>query len=449
VSESKLSRVAGPGVTTFAAAAIVIADMVGVGVFTSLGFQVQTVSSGFSLMMLWVVGGVVAFCGATCYAELAGMFPRSSGEYNFLLRTYHPVFGFLAGWLSATVGFAAPVALAAMAFGGYFKSIMDGIPPLLLGLSVIWGVSLFHLSGIRYGSAFQSVSTVVKLVLIVVFIIAGFAFGTAQPISFAPRALDIGQMLSGAFFINLVFVMYAYSGWNASTYIIGELHEPDRTLPRALFAGVFIVLALYVALNAVFLYTTPIDKIAGKLEVALIVGDHIFGTRGGSVAGALICLGLVSSISAMMWIGPRVTMTMGEDFALLNFFARRSKAGVPAVAIVFQAVVASALLLTQSFEAVLDFIQFSLMLCSFLAVLGVIVLRVTRPEVARPYRAWGYPLTPLIFLGVTGFMMYYLVINRPVQSLAGVLLMLAGLILYWIAQLHPAQPATQEVTIRK
>ena len=140
---------AGPSVTTFAATTIVIADMVGVGVFTSLGFQVQTITSGFSLIMLWVVGGVVAFCGATCYAELAAMFLRSSGEYNFLQRSYHPVFGFMAGWLSATVGFSAPVALAAMAFGEYFKSIVPGTSPLALGLGVIWLVTLFHWFGIR------------------------------------------------------------------------------------------------------------------------------------------------------------------------------------------------------------------------------------------------------------------------------------------------------------
>ena len=439
----------GASVTTFAATTIVIADMVGVGVFTSLGFQVQTITSGFSLIMLWVVGGVVAFCGATCYAELAAMFPRSSGEYNFLQRSYHPVFGFMAGWLSATVGFSAPVALAAMAFGEYFKSIVPGTSPLALGLGVIWLVTLFHWFGIRYGSAFQNASTVLKLVLIVVFVIAGFAIGKPQPISFAPAASDFNQIISGAFAINLAFVMYAYSGWNASTYIVGEIHNPNRTLPRALFAGVFIVLTLYVALNAVFLYTTPIASLAGQIQVAMIVGNHIFGGGGGNIAGALICLGLISSISAMMWIGPRVTMVMGEDFSLLQIFARKSKYNVPSFAIGFQLVVASLLLLTQSFEAVLEFIQFSLTLCSFFAVAGVVKLRLTDPDRPRPYRAWGYPVTPLIFLSVTFFMMYYLAINRPLQSLAGVLVMLAGLMIYAVAQLYPAVPAVQKIPIKK
>jgi APA family basic amino acid/polyamine antiporter len=423
--------------------------MVGVGVFTSLGFQVQTISSGFALMALWVVGGIVAFCGATCYAELAGMFPRSSGEYNFLHRTYHSSFGFIAGWLSATVGFAAPVALAAMAFGEYGKPLLPGVSPLVLGLGVIWVVTLFHLSGIRYGSAFQNVSTILKLILIVVFVFAGFALGTPQPISFAPATGDIYQIFSAAFAVSLAFVMYAYSGWNASTYIIGEIRDPARTVPRALLAGVFVVMALYVALNAMFLYTTPVAKMSGQIQVAMIVGDHVFGGSGGNIVGALICLGLISSISAMMWIGPRVTMVMGEDFPLLKIFARKSKDGVPSFAIGLQRVVSTLLLLTQSFEAVLDFIQFSLTFCSFFTVLGVIVLRYTKPEHPRPYRTWGYPVTPIIFLGVTFFMMYYLAINRPLQSLAGALLMLAGLVIYRIAQYQPAVPATQKATMVK
>ena len=169
-------------VSTATATAIVIADMIGVGVFTSLGFQVKDITSGFSILLLWIVGGIAALCGALCYGELGAMFPRSSGEYNFLARSYHPAFGFLAGWVSATVGFSAPIALAAMAFGEYFKAIIPGIPPLLLGLTVCWLVALVHLRGIRDGSAFQNVWTILKVVLIVALLIVGFVFGTPQPI---------------------------------------------------------------------------------------------------------------------------------------------------------------------------------------------------------------------------------------------------------------------------
>jgi APA family basic amino acid/polyamine antiporter len=189
---------------------------------------------------------------------------------------------------------------------------------------------------------------------------------------------------------------------------------------------------LYVALNAVFLHTTPIDKLSGQLDVARIAGSHIFGEIGGRVVGAMICIGLVSSISAMMWIGPRVMMTMGEDMPALRVFARKSNLGAPAYAILFQFAVANLLLFTRSFEAVLDFIQFALLFCSFFTVLGVIKLRITQPELPRPYRAWGYPVTPAVFLLVTVFMMYYLLTERPLQSLLGTLMMVSGLLIYAI-----------------
>ena len=427
-------RLAGGGskVSVGVATAIVVADMVGVGVFTSLGFQVKDLPSGFLILLLWTVGGLVALCGVFSYSELGAMFPRSSGEYNFLGRAFHPAFGFLAGWVSATVGFAAPVALAAMAFGEYGKSLLLGTPPLALAIGVVWLVSIVQLSGVRHSSTFQLISTVLKVVLIVAFLIAGFVIGVPQPVSFMPDVADFRHVASAPFAIGLVFVMYSFSGWNAATYIIGEMHAPQQSLPRALLAGTLIVLVLYVALNAVFLHTTPVEQLSGQLDVARIAGSHIFGEIGGRIVGAMICIGLVSSISAMMWIGPRVMMTMGEDVPAMRVFARKSKQGAPAYAILFQLTVASLMLFTRSFEAVLDFIQFALLFCSFFTVLGVIKLRITRPDLARPYRAWGYPLTPVVFLLVTGFMMYYLLIDRPLQSSLGILIMISGLVIYAI-----------------
>jgi APA family basic amino acid/polyamine antiporter len=421
---------AGSTVSVVVATAIVVADMVGVGVFTSLGFQVKDIPSGFAILLLWTVGGVVALCGVFSYSELGAMFPRSSGEYNFLSRAFHPAFGFLAGWVSATVGFAAPVALAAMAFGEYGKSVLPGAPPLALAIGAVWLVSIVQLTGVRHSSTFQLVATILKVVLIVAFLIAGFVMGTPQPISFAPNVSDFGYITSAPFAIGLVFVMYSFSGWNAATYIIGEMHMPQQNLPRAMLAGTLIVLVLYVALNAVFLHTTPIDRLSGQLDVARIAGSTIFGEIGGRIVGAMICVGLVSSISAMMWIGPRVMMTMGEDIPALRVFSRKSAQGAPAYAILFQLAVASLMLFTRSFEAVLDFIQFALLFCSFFTVLGVIKLRITQPDLPRPYRAWGYPFTPVVFLLVTLFMMYYLVTKRPLQSLLGILIMISGLLIY-------------------
>jgi APA family basic amino acid/polyamine antiporter len=422
----------GPSVSLIVATAIVVADMVGVGVFTSLGFQVSGIPSGFSILLLWTVGGVVALCGVFSYGELGAMFPRSSGEYNFLGRAYHPAFGFVAGWVSATIGFAAPVALAAMAFGQYATSVFPGAPPIALAIGVVWLVSIVHLTGVKHSSTFQLISTILKVLLIVAFLIAGVLVPAKQPLSFAPTSADVGHITSAPFAIGLVFVMYSFSGWNAATYIIGELRMAQRNLPRAMLIGTVIVLLLYVALNAVFLLTAPISELAGQLQVASVSGRHIFGEVGGRIVAAMICIGLISSISAMMWIGPRVTMTIGEDIPALGVFSRRSASGAPAYAILFQLAVATVMLFTQSFEKVLDFIQFALLFCSFFTVLGVIKLRITRPDLPRPYRAWGYPVTPVVFLLVTGFMMYYLLTERPLQAFLGMLIMISGLAIYAI-----------------
>lgn len=422
-----------PAVSVLVATAIVVADMVGVGVFTSLGFQIKDIPSGFSILLLWLIGGAVALCGALSYAELGAMFPRSSGEYNLLSRAFHPAIGFMAGWVSATVGSAAPVALAAMAFGEYGKAVIPSAPATVLAVGAVWLVSLVQFGGVKQSGRFQLISTVLKVGLIVAFLIAGFTISTPQPVSFAPSLADVDHVMSGPFAIGLVFVMYAFSGWNAATYIIGEMHAPQRTLPRALLAGTLIVLVLYVALNAVFLLAAPADQLAGQLQVASIAGGYIFGDLGGRIVAAMICVGLVPSIAALMWIGSRVLMIMGEDVAALSAFARRSRSGAPVYAILFQLIVATLMLFTESFEAVLNFIQFSVLACSFLTVLGLVRLRITKPDLPRPYRTWGYPLTPLVFLLVTGFMMYYLVLQRPLQAALGVAAMLSGLLFYGLA----------------
>src|SRR5258708_7748112 len=268
-----------PGASTVSvvvAAAIVVADMVGVGVFTSLGFQVKDIPSGFAILLLWTVGGIVALCGVFSYSELGAMFPRSSGEYNFLSRAFHPAFGFLAGWVSATVGFAAPVALAAMAFGEYGKSVLPGVPPLVLAVGLVWLVSLVQLTGIRHSSTFQLISTILKVVLIVAFLVAGFVIGTPQPITFAPQASDFAHIISAPFAIGLVFVMYSFSGWNAATYIIGEMRTPQQNLPRALLAGALIVPLVFVSLYPWFLHTPPIAKPSRRLHVPRAARAHTF-----------------------------------------------------------------------------------------------------------------------------------------------------------------------------
>jgi basic amino acid/polyamine antiporter, APA family len=415
------------------ASSIVIANIIGTGIFTSLGFQLADIQSGFPLLMLWIIGGITALCGALCYGELSAALPRSGGEYHFLSKIYHPALGFMAGFVSATVGFAAPIALAAMAFGKYFVGVFDVGSPVVLSFVVVWVVTLFHLQNLQIGSAFQNVWTIVKLLLIGALIAAGFLVEPKQEITFLPQASDTVSIFGGAFAVALVYVMYSYSGWNASSYIIGEVKKPEKNVPRSLLAGTLIVIAAYVLLNAIFLATTPQEEMRGQLEVGLIAGKHIFGANGGRVAGAIICLGLVSAISSMTWIGPRVSMSMGEDHWLLRLLGRKNPHGIPANAIVLQVLIVNVLLLTRSFESVVQYTQFSLLLCSLFTVLGVMVLRATRPEIARPYRVWAYPLPPIIFAVITLWMMFYLLRSKTIESLAGLATALIGLLLYFCA----------------
>ncbi len=287
--------------------------MVGTGIFTSLGFQVGDLPTGFAIMALWAIGGVCALCGALSYAELGAALPRSGGEYHFLREIYHPAVGFVAGWVSATVGFAAPVAIAAIPFGTYVAGVVPGLNSLFLSFAVICITTLVLLWDLRLGSGFQNASTLLKVGLILVIIAAGFYVKGTQPVSFLPVNADRALIVSTPFAISLYWVMYAYSGWNASTYIVGEVRNPARAIPLSLGLGTLLVTVLYLGINAVFLRTTPAAEMVGKQEVGLIAGLHIFGNAGGKVMAVFIALGLISTVSAMMWIGPRVTVAMGED----------------------------------------------------------------------------------------------------------------------------------------
>jgi len=263
--------------------------MVGTGIFTSLGFQVGGLPSGFAIMALWAAGGICALCGALAYAELGAALPRSGGEYHFLREIYHPAVGFLAGWISATVGFAAPVAIAAIAFSTYFAEVVPGANQLFLSIAVVTICTVVLLRDLKLGSAFQNGSTILKVALILVIVAAGFYVKSTQPISFLPAKGDGALIVSAPFAIGLYWVMYAYSGWNASTYIVGELRNPSRAIPLSVGLGTLLVMVLYLATNAAFLRTTPMGEMDSKPQVALIAGEHIFGTAGGKVVALFIC----------------------------------------------------------------------------------------------------------------------------------------------------------------
>jgi APA family basic amino acid/polyamine antiporter len=421
-------------ISVITATNLVIANMIGTGVFTSLGFQVASISSDLALISLWVVGGVAALCGALCYAELATALPKSGGEYNYLSRIYHPSLGFLAGGISAIVGFPAPIALAALAFGKYVEVFLPGVPPVTTSLLIVWIITAIHLFGLRAEERFQNWSTFLKIVLILGFIVAGFFMANPQHLDLAPSAGALAAMVSGPFAKSLVFVMYSYSGWNAASYITEEVKNPAKNLPWALLGGTIVVTVLYVVLNFIFLLGTPKQILAGQVEVGLLAGRAIFGPLGGNFVSALIAIGLIATISAFSWIGPRITKRMAEDLPKLRAFGRSSAHGTPYVAVVFQLIVVTIFVITGTFEKVLVYTQFTLFLCSFLTVLGLFVLRIREPELERPYKVWLYPLTPLLFLILTLWMMVFVVLNNPVESLLGLITAIAGVVVFFFSK---------------
>ena len=412
--------------------AIVVANMVGTGVFTSLGFQVAGIQSGFALLMMWVVGGLVALCGAVCYAELATAMPRSGGEYHYLSQIYHPALGFLSGWVSATVGFAAPTALAALALGRYAQSVWPGVSPPALSVAVVLALTLVHGLSARVGSRLQVVVTALKVMVLVVFIGVGLLVGQGQPLTYAPTAAGWQAVLSPTFAISLVFVSYAYSGWNAAVYVTGEIANPQRNLSRILLAGTAAVLVLYVGLNYVFLRSTPLAALENQVEVGFVAATSLFGSAGGRLMGGLIAALLVSTISSMIFAGPRIVQTMGEDLPALRWLAGRSGAGIPVRALALQTVITLAFIIWPGFEAVLVYAGFVLNLFTFLTVAGVFVLRWRQPRLPRPYRAWGYPVTPFIFLLLSGWTLWYILLDKPTESLYGLLTLGLGLVVYGV-----------------
>lgn len=415
--------------------AVVIANMVGTGVFTSLGFQLLDIQSGFVLLMLWAVGGLVALCGAMTYAELGAAMPRSGGEYNFLTRIYHPAVGFASGWVSATVGFAGPTALAAMTFAAYAMSSLGSesnpwlLKAIACGLIVV--LTVVHGSTRRNSGGLQVVFTVLKVGVIVVFCIAAlWVVDSPQPVRFSFSGEDIPLLTSGAFAVSLIYVSYAYTGWNAATYLSGELESPQKTLPWILLAGTLVVMVLYIALNFVFLRVAPIAAMTGQVEVGYIAANAAFGDFAGRFAGLVLSLLLISTVSAMTVAGPRVLQVIGEDIRQLKFLARTNKDGVPATAIFVQSSLAIIFILTSSFESVLVFSGFILALNSLVTVLGVFVLRWRQPELPRPYRTFGFPITPLIYLSLTAWTLTFVIVNKPLESLLGLLVIGAGLVVY-------------------
>ncbi len=424
-------------VSLFTATAVVIANMIGTGVFTSLGFQLNGIESVFAIIMIWLAGGVIALCGALSYGELASAMPRSGAEYHYLSVLMHPLVGLLSGWVSVTVGFAAPVALSAFAFGNYVNKVYPGLNTNMLAYTAVIVTTALHCFTLKSSARFQNISTLLKIVLILTFIVAGLAIHNHQSISLAPAdnpvtALSWKSIFTMPFAVSLIYVSYSYSGWNASAYMAGDIKNPGRNIPRSLLAGTALVTVLYVMLNYVFLYSAPVSELKNQVEVGYISGIHIFGAGAGNFVSLMISLLMISSISSLVFAGPRVAQVMGEDIPALSLLSKTNRHGIPLFAILLQSAIALLLIRTSSFNAVILYTGFTLAIFTFLTVLSLFILRIWRKDLHPTYKTFGYPLTPLVFLTLNGWILYSTFSAHPVESLYGLGTALAGSILYFI-----------------
>ena len=408
--------------------------MIGTGIFTSLGYQLVDIRSVFSILMLWVVGGILSLFGALSYSELAAAFPRSGGEYYLLSRIIHPSIGFVAGIVSATVGFSAPAVLAAIAFANYFAPILPSINTTITAVIIIVCINILHATKLNMGKLFQDWKTILKIGLILIFIIVGLFFIEHQLISVLPTRSDLKLIASPEFAVNLVWVSYAYAGWNSSVYVVGEIVQPGKNIFRSIFIGTTIVTLLYIALNFVFLYVTPMNELIGKVEVGYLSGVHLFGTKLATVVSLCIGLLLISTVSSYIYVGPRIIQAIGEDYDRLRILSKTDSQGIPYNGFILQLFISLLFVITSSFEQVLMYTGITLIITSTITVCSLFYLRYKEPDLVRPYKVWGYPWTSLFFVLLNSWVLYYTFKLQTLESLIGLGLMAISFGLYFIIE---------------
>jgi basic amino acid/polyamine antiporter, APA family len=438
-------------ISLLTATCVVVANVIGVGIFTTPGFLARDLGSPFPLLGIWVVGSILAVAGALCYSELGAAFPHAGGEYVYLREAYGPVWGYLSGWTSFFAGFTAPVAAACIGFSAYLshfapflstENILWNIPlgrwhwqvsgAQVMGLIALWLLTYAHISGSRRGGRLQVILTVGKTASIAGLIVFGLAFGNGSwdHLSSGPQGLIPAQALHNLP-VSLIFVLYCFSGWNAAAYLAGEIKEPHRNIPLSLLIGTAVVTVLYFALNLLFIYALPVSEMSGVVQIGEKASVALFGPVATHLVAIVMALSIVASASAMVLAGPRVYFAMAVDGLFPKKLAGlHSKFHSPAVSILFQSAWTSVLILTGTFEQLIVYSGFVLVLFSALAVASVLVLR-RRRDIAPAFRVPLYPFTPLLFTGFSIWILLFTARSRPTESLLGTITVLLGLPLYF------------------
>jgi APA family basic amino acid/polyamine antiporter len=441
MAEEKLERKLG----LFPATNIVVANMIGAGIFTTSGLLMSGLNNPILMVGLWVAGGIIALCGALSYGELGAAMPGAGGEYLFLSRLYSPIFGFLSGWVSFIVGFSAPIAASALGFSEYFTRAVPGLalwlqnngimePKLtskLLAISVILIFTAIHYRGIKYGARIQNALTILKILLIVILLTAGFSSGRGDFSNFT-RAAGVTSGLAGwkTIGLSLMWIMFAYSGWNASTYLGAEIKNPSRNLPGSLIYGTLIVMVLYLGLNVLYVYGINPEEMKGVISVGGLAMGNLFGKSAEVLFSILISFALFSSLSAFIIIGPRVYYSMAKDGLFFKSAARiHKKFQVPSNSILLQCLIAVILVLSGTFEQVLTYMGFALGIFPVLTVIGVWRLRKQNSE---SLRIKGFPVTQIIYISAGIMILVLSLLERPLESSIALLTVAVGIPFYYI-----------------
>jgi basic amino acid/polyamine antiporter, APA family len=431
------------------ATAIVVSNMIGTGIFTMSGFIVADLGSAKLLLLIWAVGAVCALAGAFCYSELGINFPSSGGEYVYLTQAFGPTWGFMTGWVSFFAGFSAPIALAALAVSDYLGYF---IPALKQENSVLFGSEYFgfrfgaaqivasgiiavftivNCLGVRLTASIQNVLTATKVLVIVVFISAGFLFGHGDWAHFSqPAARTSTTPLFFQFFVSLFFIYVAYSGWNAATYVAEELKQPARTLPLSLAVGTGLVATLFLALNVLFVYAMPLEKMKGQVAIGSITASYLFSPEVTGLFSGAMALSLLATVNAMVTIGPRVYYAMAKNGA---FFASAANVHprwhTPATAIICQGI-CTILMTTSSFVNLMFYVGFALNFFAVMSVASLFVFR-RRPGWRRIGAvSFAYPLVPVFFILVGFWMTVFGMTFKPLVSFVAMATVGAGAIVY-------------------
>ena len=411
--------------------------MIGAGIFTTSGLLMSDLGNPLLLLSLWIVGGVIALCGALSYGMLGAAIPHSGGEYAFLSRLYHPLLGFLSGWTSFIVGFSAPIAASAIGCSEYFlrafpQLLLQGDPGVLkkiLSICVILFFTGIHMRRIEFGARVQNVLTGLKGMLIACLILGGLLFGSGNVRHFAQ-----GTTFSFSFEgwqtvgLSLMWIMFAYSGWNASTYIGSEIRDPSRLIPRSLLLGTGVVMVLYIFINIVFVYGVPPEEMKGVISIGGLAMENLFGRSFGTIFSLLVSFALFSSLSAFIILGPRVYHSMAKDRLFFRGLAHvHPGSKVPTRSIALQGAISSMMVLSGTFDQILTVMGFALGIFPLFAVAGVFRLKSSG---ANGEGASWYPWAPIIYLASGTCVLLLSFFHRPAESLLAILCVLAGVPVY-------------------